>query len=35
LDTRPGTDDLKISSNSFCSAFISLVRSVSDSLNSF
>lgn len=36
FDTRPGTDDLRISSSSFCSAFISDdFSSTSESLNNF
>lgn len=35
LVTKPGTEDLRISSNSFCSACISEVWSVSDNLNIF
>lgn len=35
LDTRPGTEDLSISSSSSCSAFIPVSRPNSDSLNIF
>lgn len=35
LETSPGTEDLRISSNSSCSAFISELCSISDNLNIF
>lgn len=35
LDTKPGTEVWRISSNSSCSAFISVFRPISDNLNIF